>query len=101
LGLGSDVLQWQVQRLSTGEKQRLAILRLLANRPRALLLDEPTASLDRENVDRAEGLLLEFCRDHKAPIIWVSHDPGQLERVAERTVIMREQGMQEEALRQA
>ena len=93
LGFVPDVLHWQVSRLSTGEKQRLAIIRLLANRPEALLLDEPTANLDRENVARAEGLLLEFCRSNRAPVLWVSHDQEQLERVADRIMIMRPEGI--------
>ena len=39
LGFGEEVLAWEVSRLSTGERQRLALLRLLVNRPRVLLLD--------------------------------------------------------------
>jgi ABC-type iron transport system FetAB ATPase subunit len=83
LGFEPDVLNWEVSRLSTGEKQRLAIVRLLQNRPRALLLDEPTASLDAANIDRTETMLVEYCRQEQVPLLWVSHDPGQLERVAD------------------
>ncbi len=83
LGFALDVLNWEVSRLSTGEKQRLAIVRLLQNRPRALLLDEPTASLDAVNIDRTEILLVDYCRQEQVPLLWVSHDPRQLERVAD------------------
>ena len=83
LGFETDVLNWQVSRLSTGEKQRLAIVRLLQNEPRALLLDEPTASLDTENIKRTETLLVNYCKMQQVPLLWVSHDPGQLERVAD------------------
>jgi ABC-type iron transport system FetAB ATPase subunit len=83
LGFESDVLNWEVSRLSTGEKQRLAIVRLLQNKPRALLLDEPTASLDAANIDRTENLLVDYCRQQQVPLLWVSHDPLQLERVAD------------------
>jgi ABC-type iron transport system FetAB ATPase subunit len=83
LGFEESVLSWQVARLSTGEKQRLAIVRLLQNRPRALLLDEPTASLDAANIERTENLLLAYCRRQQVPMLWVSHDPGQLRRVAD------------------
>ncbi|PKL46439.1 MAG: ATP-binding protein [Candidatus Riflebacteria bacterium HGW-Riflebacteria-2] len=84
LGLAAEVMDWEVNRLSTGEKQRLAILRLLQNRPHALLLDEPTASLDQGSIGRVEEFILSYLRQNSAPAIWVSHDPVQLARVAAR-----------------
>lgn len=96
LGLTRQALRWQVQRLSTGERQRLAIARLLANAPSALLLDEPTASLDPENVERAERLFRSYRRDAGAPVVWVSHDPEQARRVGDRRVVMRADGRIEE-----
>lgn len=92
LGFEPDVGSWQISRLSTGEKQRLAILRLLENRPGALLLDEPTASLDAANIEKAEQLLLDYGRSNEAPLLWVSHDPAQLSRVADRSLFMDENG---------
>ncbi len=92
LGFGSEVAGWQVSRLSTGEKQRLAILRMLENRPQALLLDEPTASLDRANGSGVEQLLSEYGRKNNAPLLWISHDPDQLERVADRCLFMQVDG---------
>jgi ABC-type iron transport system FetAB ATPase subunit len=84
VGFGPDVVAWEVSRLSTGEKQRLALLRLLLNRPRALLLDEPTAALDPANVGQVETLLLAYRREHEAPVLWVSHDPAQARRISDR-----------------
>jgi ABC-type iron transport system FetAB ATPase subunit len=84
LGFDNEVLDWSVSRLSTGERQRLALLRLLGNRPRALLLDEPTASLDLSNVGEVETLIREYRRAHAAPVLWVTHDPEQARRVADR-----------------
>jgi ABC-type iron transport system FetAB ATPase subunit len=93
LGFVPEVAGWQISRLSTGEKQRLAILRLLENRPGALLLDEPTASLDAANITNVEQLLLGYGRDNNVPLLWVSHDPDQLVRVADRCFLMHADGM--------
>ncbi|MEE2751065.1 MAG: ATP-binding cassette domain-containing protein [Myxococcota bacterium] len=88
LGLPSDVFDWNPERMSSGEKQRLAFLRLLSVRPEVLLLDEPTA-----NLDAAMGLVLERIvrqrRDEQGvSVIWVSHDLGQLERVAGEVLVL-------------
>lgn len=48
-----------------------------------LLLDEPTASLDPENARRVEGLLRTCRAEHDAAILWVTHDHGQVARMAE------------------
>ena len=92
LGFEPDVLSWQVHHLSTGEKQRLGILRLLHNRPEALLLDEPTASLDSRNIGRAEQLLVSYSEENESPVLWVSHDQEQLGRVARSLMIMNQDG---------
>ncbi len=83
-GLPADIGRRPVNYLSTGERQRLAILRLLGNRPRVLLLDEPTANLDRENALRMETLILEDLNARDAAALWVSHDRFLLARVADR-----------------
>lgn len=88
LGFDRLVAQWQVSRLSTGERQRLAILRLLSHQPRCLLLDEPTASLDQNSVERVEQLLLNYGKEHQAPMLWVSHDSAQLARVSQHRLLI-------------
>ncbi len=98
LGFSMEVLSWEVARCSTGEKQRLAILRLLCQRPRALLLDEPTASLDPGSVSQAETLLHNYVREAGAPTIWVTHDPQQQQRLARRRLVIRNDRLVEEML---
>jgi len=84
LGFGQEVMYWNVSRCSSGEKQRLSILRMLSNSPRVLLLDEPTANLDSSNIARVEDLIGNYLSKHHAVAIWVSHDASQLGRVSQQ-----------------
>ena len=84
LGFDKAVLDWEVARCSTGERQRLALARLLQNRPRVLLLDEPTASLDAKNVERVEALIARLQKAWQLAVIWVSHDEEQVTRIGNR-----------------
>jgi ABC-type iron transport system FetAB ATPase subunit len=78
-----ESLAWPVARLSTGERQRLAILRALVQRPRLLLLDEPTSGLDPAAAAAVEALLaMELARG--TAILMVTHDPAQAARLAKR-----------------
>jgi UDP-glucose/iron transport system ATP-binding protein len=88
LGLDEELLDHPVGRLSSGERQRLALLRLLANQPHVLLLDEPTANLDADNTLRVERVVAEYRRQRPAAVIWVSHDPAQVTRVATRAACL-------------
>jgi len=66
------------RQLSTGQQQRVAVARALANRPRLVLADEPTGNLDRKNAREALALIREVCREHGAALLLVSHDEDTL-----------------------
>jgi len=97
LGFGEDVAGWQVERLSSGERQRLALARLLANQPAVLLLDEPTANLDLENTKKVEHIVLSWLRAHAAACLWVTHDQAQIARIADRVLVLDGYGLVEVA----
>lgn len=83
LGLPSDCGDWQVARLSTGEKQRLGLVRSLVIEPRVLLLDEPTSGLDPEATEAVERLIGARLAGGVS-VVWVTHDRDQAKRVARR-----------------
>jgi UDP-glucose/iron transport system ATP-binding protein len=97
LGLARETGGWRIERLSSGEKQRLALLRLLANRPEVLLLDEPTANLDAANSRRVETLVRDYLKANGASCLWVSHAQQQLEQLCDRRMSMTAEGRLEPA----
>jgi len=80
LGLRVDLLDASIARLSTGEKQRLSLVRALLPSPPVLLLDEPTGPLDEESVAQVEALLQERMATGTS-VLLVTHDPNQAERL--------------------
>jgi len=95
LGFDETALGWQVSRLSSGEKQRLALARALMNRPRVLLLDEPTASLDEISAAALEAVVADYRHAAGAAVLWVSHSAAQAARVASRHYQLTPQGVRE------
>lgn len=87
LGLPDDCGAWTLRQTSTGERQRLALIRALSFKPRVLLLDEPTAALDPDNAARVEETLL-AAKAQGTSLIWVTHDKRQAERIAARRIIL-------------
>ncbi len=73
VGLG-DKLGHFPRQLSTGQQQRVAVARALANQPQLVLADEPTGNLDRKNSREALALIREVCRENGAALLLVSHD---------------------------
>lgn len=87
--LPEESLQWEVERLSSGERQRLGLLRAFLNHPRVLLLDEPTANLDLENTRRIERAVRGYLAEEAAGALWVSHDTLQRNRLGGRILEIR------------
>lgn len=81
LALRPEMLDLPVAALSTGERQRLALARALIDEPKALLLDEPTGSLDPASAALVEEQI-KFLLLSGRNIILVSHDQRQIERLA-------------------
>ncbi|MEP0522219.1 MAG: ATP-binding cassette domain-containing protein [Hyphomicrobiales bacterium] len=75
------------RRLSGGEQQRLAMVRALAAKPKLLLLDEPTASLDPQATASIEKLI-EQAAQNGTKVVLVTHDPGQAKRLASDVVFI-------------
>ena len=62
--------------LSGGEQQRVTIARSIANRPKILLLDEPTGDLDTRSTDIVMKILVDLCANDGITMIMVTHDVG-------------------------
>jgi putative ABC transport system ATP-binding protein len=71
----SERLNYKPNKLSVGQQQRVAIARALANRPKLVLADEPTGSLDAGNAQQALDLIRKLCTEVGASLLLVSHDP--------------------------
>jgi|SRR5579884_867881 len=80
LGLDPDLLSASVARLSSGERQRWALIRAVVKHPRVLLLDEPTGALDQASVDRVESFLKGQI-ERGTILILVTHDAGLAHRM--------------------
>ncbi len=87
LGVGA-LLTRRPHTLSGGERQRVAIGRALLSRPRALLMDEPLASLDPPRRHELLGYLAALPARYGLPIIYVTHQMDEVLRLADQVVVM-------------
>ena len=88
LGMG-ERLHHRAETLSMGERQRVMIARALSTKPRMLLADEPTGSLDTQRGREVLELLRELCREWDVAVVLVSHDP-MAARYADRVFALRD-----------
>jgi ABC-type iron transport system FetAB ATPase subunit len=96
LGVGAPQFDGPVARLSTGERQRLALTRALILEAPVTLLDEPTGPLDPESVGKVEGLIAERAATG-AIFVLASHDPQQPARLGARPLRMVDRKLHAEA----
>lgn len=101
--VGLEELSWSkpAEQLSGGEKQRLALVRTLLLRPKILLLDEVTASLDIHSQHAVEDLLQDIHRDQEVTLIWVTHQLEQARTVSKRIWFFAERQLMEDAATEA
>ena len=81
VGLG-ELADQRVSRLSLGERQRVAVARVLAAKPPILVADEPTARLDEESARAVGALFAELARDTGTAIVCATHDPALIEHAS-------------------
>ena len=74
--------------LSSGERQRLGLARVLAIEPDVIFLDEPTASIDVRNTDMVENIIAQMRNDRRSIIVMATHDQAQAERLADRVLMI-------------
>jgi ABC-type methionine transport system ATPase subunit len=90
VGLDPPVSGRRPETLSVGQQQRVAIARALALQPEALLLDEPTSALDEGARRKIEELVGGLNARLGLTMVFVSHDLSQVERIADRVVVLAE-----------
>jgi ABC-2 type transport system ATP-binding protein len=74
--------------LSSGQRTLIGIIRATLHRPRLLVLDEPTASLDPDVAQRVRGGLLDLCAREGTALLMTSHDMSDVEQVCERVIFL-------------
>ncbi|MFL6015644.1 MAG: ATP-binding cassette domain-containing protein, partial [Gaiellaceae bacterium] len=79
VGLG-ELVDERVSRLSTGERERVALARAVAARPKLLLADEPTARLDETNARTIGALFAVLAAETGTAVVCATHDPALIEQ---------------------
>ncbi|OZU87424.1 phosphate ABC transporter ATP-binding protein [Virgibacillus indicus] len=88
VGLDTDFLHRNVKDLSGGQRQKVSIARTLVNKPKILLLDEITSSLDRVSQEEIETLIKKINNNYQVTIIWITHNLQQALSIGEYTWVM-------------
>lgn len=86
----TSLLERKVTYLSGGERQRVAIARALLMRPKLLCMDEPLSALDWRAKAELLTLIEEVIEKYQLPVLYITHDPSEVERLADRVLFMKE-----------
>ncbi len=89
-GLATDFLEKNAEKLSGGEKKRVALARAIALDPSVLLLDEPTNGVDPKNIQTVEKTIVDFSKNLGLTVLWVTHYVEQAMRVSDRIANIKE-----------
>jgi len=82
------LLERPTGKLSAGQKTRVGLAKALLNAPELLLLDEPTASLDPDTADWIRRKLKQYAQDRGATLLMASHNMAEVERLADRVILL-------------
>jgi len=85
-----DLLNKITGELSSGQKNRVSLAKALINKPKVLLLDEPTASLDPEIGDFVRTFLEDYKKEMKISILLASHNMNEVTRLCKSTLMMKD-----------
>ena len=96
VGLGAEILTRPIAELSTGERHRLALIRVLVQTPAVLLLDETTSGLDQDTTRQVEAVLRARAGDGVAPL-FATHNEALAERLGDRALRVRKGNVTEAA----
>lgn len=90
VGLDESLLGRRPHQLSGGQRQRIAIARALAPGPKVLVCDEPVSALDASVRAQIIALLDRLCHDDGVALVFITHDLGVVQRIADHIVVMKD-----------